>query len=429
MKIGIIGGSGLEDPNLLEDFKIKEVETPFGKPSSPLTTGRINNIDVVIISRHGLKHEITPTEVNNRANVFALKDEGCKFIIATTAVGSLREEIKRGDFVIPDQFIDFTKQRKLTFFDKFEFGAVHTPMANPFSEILRKKLIESCEKLKFPVHKKGTVLTIEGPRFSTRAESNIFRQWGAHVINMSIAPECILANEAEVPYSVIAMSTDYDCWKEDEEPVTWTEIKYIMKENAEKVKKIILETINSFSREQEILKLKDKIRTIPNFPKQGILFRDITPLLQDKESLRRFTDIFYERYKDTKIDMIAGIESRGFILAGILAQRLNTGLVLIRKPGKLPYETIKQEYSLEYGTDTVEMHKDSVKLGQKVLLVDDLIATGGTALASCNLIKKLGGQIVDCAFIIELEELGGVEKLKKENNTSFTIMKFKEDEL
>ncbi|MEK6833728.1 MAG: adenine phosphoribosyltransferase [Nanoarchaeota archaeon] len=178
-----------------------------------------------------------------------------------------------------------------------------------------------------------------------------------------------------------------------------------------------------------MLKLKDKIRTIPNFPKQGILFRDITPLLQDKESLRRFTDIFYERYKDTKIDMIAGIESRGFILAGILAQRLNTGLVLIRKPGKLPYETIKQEYSLEYGTDTVEMHKDSVKLGQKVLLVDDLIATGGTALASCNLIKKLGGQIVDCAFIIELEELGGVEKLKKENNTSFTIMKFKEDEL
>jgi 5'-methylthioadenosine phosphorylase len=429
MKIGIIGGSGLEDPKLLEDFKIKEVETPFGKPSSPLTTGRIGSIDVVIISRHGLKHEITPTEINNRANIFALKDEGCKYILATTAVGSLREEIKRGDFVILDQFIDLTKHRKLTFFDKFEFGAVHTPMANPFSETIRKKLIESCEKLKFTNHKKGTVITIEGPRFSTKAESNLFRQWGASVVNMSISPECILANEAEVPYAVIAMSTDYDSWKDDEEPVTWNEIKYIMKENAEKVKKVLLETIDSFSREQEILKLKDKVRTIPDFPKKGILFRDITPLLQDKYSLRKLIDIFYERYKDVKIDVVAGIESRGFILAGILAERLNAGLSLIRKPGKLPYETIKQEYSLEYGTDIIEMHKDSIKLGQKVLLVDDLIATGGTALASCNLVKKLGGQIVDCAFLIELEELGGIERLKKENFPSFSIVKFKENEL
>jgi adenine phosphoribosyltransferase len=140
-------------------------------------------------------------------------------------------------------------------------------------------------------------------------------------------------------------------------------------------------------------------------------------------------DIFYDKYKDSKIDVIAGIESRGFILAGILAEKLNTGLVLLRKPGKLPYETVKQEYSLEYGTDTIEMHKDSIKLGQKVLLVDDLIATGGTTLASCGLIKKLGGQIVDCAFIIELEELGGVDKLKKEGISSFSVMKFKENEL
>ena len=429
MKIGIIGGSGLENPNLLEDFKTKEVETPFGKPSSPLITGRINNIDLVIISRHGAKHEIPPTEVNNRANVFALKDEGCKYIISTTAVGSLREEIKRGDFVILDQFIDFTKRRKLTFFDKFEFGPIHTPMANPFSKTLRKKLIESCEKLKFSHHKKATVLTIECPRFSTKAESNLFRQWGGDVINMSTAPECILANEAEIEYAVIAMSTDYDCWKEDEAPVTWDVIKQIMKENAEKVKKVILETINSFSREQEILKLKDKIRTIPDFPKKGIMFRDITTLFQDRDSLRKLTDIFYEKYKDAKIDTIAGIESRGFLLAGILAERLHTGLVLIRKPGKLPYETVKQPYSLEYGTDIVEMHKDAIKLGQKVLLVDDLIASGGTSLASCNLIKKLGGQIIECAFIIELEELGGIEKLKKEGFTSFSIVKFREDEL
>ncbi|MCX6751100.1 MAG: adenine phosphoribosyltransferase [Candidatus Pacearchaeota archaeon] len=191
----------------------------------------------------------------------------------------------------------------------------------------------------------------------------------------------------------------------------------------------MLDTINSFSREQEINKLKEKVRTIPNFPKEGIMFRDITTLLQDKESLHKLTELLYEKYKDTPVDIVAGIESRGFIIAGLLAEKLNAGLVLIRKPGKLPYETIKQEYSLEYGTDTVEMHKDSVKLGQKVLLVDDLIATGGTSLASCNLIKKLGGQIVECAFIIELEELGGIEKLKKENFPSFSIVKFKEDEL
>ena len=205
LKIGIIGGSGLENPELLQDYQEKEVDTPFGKPSSKLVTGKLFGIDVVIISRHGKKHEIPPTQVNNKANIFALKYEGCKFILATTSVGSLREEIKRGDFVVLDQFIDFTRRRDLTFYDNFEFGAIHTPMANPFSENLRKKLIEACEKLKFSNHKTGTVVTIEGPRFSTKAESYMFRQWGGDVINMSIAPEAILANEAEVESGVIAM--------------------------------------------------------------------------------------------------------------------------------------------------------------------------------------------------------------------------------
>jgi len=413
MKLGIIGGSGLENPELLEDYQQKEVDTPFGKPSSPLITGKINGIDVVIISRHGLKHEIPPTEVNNRANIFALKSEGCKHIIATTAVGSLREEIKRGDFVILDQFIDFTKQRKLTFFEKFEFGPIHTPMAEPFSELLRKKLIESCEELNFSYHKKGTVITIEGPRFSTKAESKMFRQFGGDVINMSTSPECILANEAELQYSVIAMSTDYDCWKQDEEPVSWNAIKQIMKDNAEKVKKVLLKTIESFSREQEILKLKDKVRTIPNFPKQGIMFRDITTLLKDKDSLRKLTEVLYERYKNMKIDAIAGIESRGFVLAGMLADKLGAGLVLIRKPGKLPAETISESYDLEYGMDKVEIHKDAITKGQKVLLIDDLIATGGTAHPSCKLIEQLEGEITECCFVIELPDLKGREKLTK----------------
>jgi 5'-methylthioadenosine phosphorylase len=422
LKIGIIGGSGLENPEILSDYKQIEVDTPFGKPSSPLITGKIGSVDVVIVSRHGLKHEIPPTEVNNRANIFALKYEGCKYILATTAVGSLREEIKRGDFVILDDFIDFTKQRKLSYFDKFEFGAIHTPMVNPFSDVIRKKLIESCEELKFPYHKNGIVLTIEGARFSTRAESRMFRQFGADVINMSVAPEAILANEAEIPYGVIAMSTDYDCWKQDEENVTWEMIKEVMKNNTERVKKILLNVINSFSREQEIAKLKEKIRTIPDFPKQGVMFRDITTLFKDKEGLQKLLEILYDRYKNFQVDAVAGIESRGFILAGMLAARLGTGLVLIRKPGKLPAETISESYELEYGTDKVEIHKDAISPKQKILLVDDLIATGGTALASCKLVENLGGEIVECCFPVELPDLKGREKLSK--YPFFSLMKF-----
>lgn len=422
LKIGIIGGSGLENPEILENYKEIEVDTPFGKPSSKLVTGNLFGIDVVIIARHGRKHEIPPTHVNNKANIFALKYEGCKHIIATTAVGSLKEEIKRGDFVILDQFIDFTRHRDITFYDKFEFGAMHTPMANPFSENLRKKLIDICEELHFPYHKKGTVITIEGPRFSTIAESNLFRSWGADIINMSIAPEAILANEAEVPYAAVGMTTDYDCWKKDEENVSWNLIRQIMKENSEKMKRLFLKLIESFSREQEILKLKNSIRSIPNFPKQGIMFRDITTLLKDKESLKKLIDILYERYKEYNIDIVAGIESRGFIIAGILAEKLNSGLVLVRKPGKLPAETVSESYELEYGTDKVEIHKDAIEKGQKVLLIDDLIATGGTALASCKLIEKLEGEVVECCFPMELPDLKGREKLAK--YPVFSLIKF-----
>jgi 5'-methylthioadenosine phosphorylase len=422
MKIGIIGGTGLDNPKLLEDCREIEVDTPFGKPSSKLMCGKLFGIDVVIISRHGKKHEIPPTHVNNRANIFALKYEGCRKIIATTATGSLKEEIKRGDFVILSDFIDFTRHRDVTFFDKFEFGAIHTPMAKPFSESLRKKLIECCEELNFSYHKKGTVITIEGPRFSTVAESNLFRQWGADIVNMSIAPECILANEAEVEYAAIGMSTDYDCWKEGEASVSWDMIKQVMKENSERMKKLLMKVIESFSREQEILKLKNSIRTIPNFPKPGIMFRDITTLLKDRESLKKLIDILYERYKDYDIDIVAGIESRGFIIAGMLADRLNAGLILIRKPGKLPAETISESYQLEYGTDSVEIHKDAIAKGQKVLLMDDLIATGGTALASCKLIENLGGQVIECCFPMELSYLKGREKLSR--YPVFSLIKF-----
>lgn len=243
VKIGIIGGSGLDDPKIIENPIEKEVNNRYGKPSSVLTTGKISGIDVVILARHGKDHIITPTNINYRANIQALKDEGCTHILATTACGSLREEIGRGDLVILDQFIDFTRHRNITFYNDFKEGVVHTPMAEPFNSDLRKLLFETAKSLGYKTHEKGTVITIEGPRFSTKAESNMFRSWGADLINMSIAPEVILTNESGIPYAAVAMSTDYDCWKEDEEPVSWEEILKIFKENSEKVKKLLIEVI------------------------------------------------------------------------------------------------------------------------------------------------------------------------------------------
>ena len=184
MKIGIIGGSGLDNPKLLNDYRELPVDTPYGNPSSLITSGKINNVEVCILSRHGKKHEITPTCVNNQANIYALKKLGCTHIIATTAVGSLKEEIAPGDFVILDQFIDLTRHRKITFYENFEQGVQHTSLADPFSEFLRERTIDSCKELGIKHHETGTVITIEGPRFSTRAESKLFRLWGADVINM-----------------------------------------------------------------------------------------------------------------------------------------------------------------------------------------------------------------------------------------------------
>ncbi len=240
VKVGIIGGSGLDDPKIIKGAKEKNVRTPYGKPSSPLTIGKIDGVDVVILARHGKKHTIYPTAVNYRANLSALEKEGCTHILATTAVGSLRARIKPADFVFVDQFIDFTKHRPLTFHEE---KVVHTPMAEPFCSELRSLLIETAKELKLRHHKKGTVITIEGPRFSTKAESHMFRGFGADVINMSTVPEVILARELGICYQSIAMSTDYDCWKEGEEPVSWEMIVSIMHQNAENVKRLILNTI------------------------------------------------------------------------------------------------------------------------------------------------------------------------------------------
>lgn len=245
-RIGIIGGSGLDDPELLTGAREEVVTTPWGAPSSPLRRGGIEGVECLLLARHGREHTIPPTQVNNRANLHALKAAGCTHVLATTAVGSLREEIGRGDLVVLDQFIDWTRGRALSFHERFEPGKpAHTPMADPFDAGLRERLVAVARALGLRHHPRGTVVTIEGPRFSTRAESRMFRGFGADVINMSTAPECALANEAALPYAAVAMSTDYDSWKEDEAPVTWDEITRIFAANVEAVVSLLVRTIAS----------------------------------------------------------------------------------------------------------------------------------------------------------------------------------------
>ncbi|MBS3157575.1 adenine phosphoribosyltransferase [Candidatus Woesearchaeota archaeon] len=171
--------------------------------------------------------------------------------------------------------------------------------------------------------------------------------------------------------------------------------------------------------------LKQYIRTVPNWPKPGIQFRDITTLIKNPEAFNYVIEKFAERYKNKQIDKIVGIESRGFIFGSALANRLGISFVVVRKPGKLPAETISEEYELEYGRDKIEIHKDAVDEGDNVLVVDDLLATGGTMLATCNLIRKLGGNIVECAFVIDLPDIGGKRKLLDAGYNSFSLVEFK----
>ena len=250
VKIGIIGGSGLDDPEILEDVREVRVETPYGSPTSSLSCGSIEGVDVVILARHGKDHGIYPTGVNFRANVHALKEQGCTHVLASTAVGSLREEIAPGHLVFPDQFIDHTRKREVTFFHESE--VVHTPMAEPFCQNLISLLGECADELDLTSHSNRTVVTIEGPRFSTRAESRMFRSWGADVINMSTVPEAPLAREKGLHYAAIAMSTDYDCWHEDEESVTWEMIQETMSKNADAVIRLFLRVIPRVGQYQDV---------------------------------------------------------------------------------------------------------------------------------------------------------------------------------
>jgi len=238
-KVGIIGGSGLYEMEGMENIEeVTIVDTPFGQPSDNFITGRFHGVEVVFLSRHGRGHRISPSEVNYRANIFGMKKIGVDAILSVSACGSLKEEIKPLDFVVPDQFVDRTnKDRESSFFTN---GVVaHIAFADPFSEELRAVLIEGAKKAEATVHEKGIYIVMEGPQFSTRAESNLYRSWGMDIIGMTNLTEAKLAREAEISYATLAAVTDYDCWHDDHDSVTVDMIIEYLTRNVKKAKEIL----------------------------------------------------------------------------------------------------------------------------------------------------------------------------------------------
>ena len=240
--IGVIGGSGLYQMEGLRRIREIAVNTPFGKPSEKLIRGRLGEADLIFLPRHGKGHRWLPTEINFRANIFALKKLGVERIISVSAVGSLREDIAPGHLVVPDQFIDRTSQRPGTFFGK---GIVaHVSLAEPFCKDLSRVLIDSARAEKALVHGGGTYLCMEGPQFSTRAESRLYRSWNAHVIGMTNLQEAKLAREAEICFGTLALATDYDCWNESAGNVEIEHVLAVLKSNVDLAQRTIRRAVD-----------------------------------------------------------------------------------------------------------------------------------------------------------------------------------------
>jgi 5'-methylthioadenosine phosphorylase len=240
-QIGIIGGSGLYAMPGLTDVRETQISTPFGAPSDAYVLGSIEGRKVAFLSRHGRGHRISPTELNFRANIYGFKQLGVERIFSVSAVGSLKEEHKPTDFVIPDQFIDRTRHRVDTFFGD---GVVaHVSLADPTCNEVAKAFDTGCKKIKVRSKFGGTYICMEGPQFSTRAESNLYRSWGADVIGMTNLQEAKLAREAEICYATLAMVTDYDCWHEGHDAVTVEQVIAVAKQNAESATKVLREAI------------------------------------------------------------------------------------------------------------------------------------------------------------------------------------------
>jgi 5'-methylthioadenosine phosphorylase len=235
--LGIIGGSGLYQVSGLEGGRWESIASPWGLPSDQVYRGRLHGVDLVFLPRHGRGHRLGPTQLNYRANIDVLKRAGCTDLVSISACGSLKEEMAPGDFVIVDQFIDRTFAREKSFFG--EGIVAHVSMAHPVSSRLSRVAADECEALGVRTHQGGAYLAIEGPQFSSLAESNLYRSWGCSVIGMTNMPEAKLAREAELPYATVAMVTDYDCWHEEAEAVSVTDVLKVLHANAERAAELI----------------------------------------------------------------------------------------------------------------------------------------------------------------------------------------------
>lgn len=241
IRIGVIGGSGLYQMDVLENVEEVSIDTPFGPPSDNYIIGTIEGVKVAFLARHGRGHRIMPHELNSRANIWGFKKLGVEYLIAVSACGSMKEEIRPGDIVIPDQLFDRTRRSPQTFFG--DGLVVHVSVADPFCPYLSDVLYEAVKETGARVHKGGTFIIIEGPRFSTKGESRIFRQWGVDIIGMTAIPEAFLAREAEMSYAIMAHVTDYDVWHETEEPVTVEMVVKRLQQNTQVAQQAIVNAV------------------------------------------------------------------------------------------------------------------------------------------------------------------------------------------
>lgn len=247
--LAVIGGSGLYDMPGLQEAQEHKLETPFGEPSAPVVIGTLRGQRVAFLARHGIGHHISPSEINFRANIYALKSLGVERIVSISACGSLREDFKPGDIVIPNQIFDFTRNRKRTF---FEGGLVaHVSVADPFCPHLSTQVYQAVKNTSANVHRGGDFITIEGPRFSTRSESNAYRAWGMSLIGMTTSPEAFLAREAEMCYAVMAHVTDYDVWHISEAPVTVDKVIQILMRNTDLAREAIHNLIRDLTPDRQ----------------------------------------------------------------------------------------------------------------------------------------------------------------------------------
>lgn len=285
-KIGIIGGSGLYKMEALKDIQEVALETPFGKPSDALMVGQLSGVSVAFLARHGRNHHLTPSEIPFRANIHAMKQLGVEYIISASAVGSLQAEVKPLDLLVPDQFIDRTRNRISTFFG--EGIVAHIGFGHPICPALAQVLQEAITSLNLPeitLHTKGTYVCMEGPAFSTLAESNLYRSWGGTVIGMTNLPEAKLAREAEIAYATLALVTDYDCWHPDHDHVTVEMILDNLHRNAINAQQVIQETVRRLTENPPVSKARNALK-----------YAILTPLDQAPAATKEKLGLFLQKY-------------------------------------------------------------------------------------------------------------------------------------